>query len=143
MKCPVAGRFRPVSKRRWWASSRSTVADYTDTNGVEWDFEMSGVNAHAHISAASPKTYTGKESTELDTVNVTGAQVIITLTKKVDDFAEENKGAVEDTGKPANKPKPKPEPEKGSGLPWYAWLALGYAGYRLIKQRTGGRNYRG
>lgn len=40
------------------------------------------------------------------------------------------------------KPKPKPKPE-GSGLPWYAWLAIAYGGYRLIKRSTGGRFYRG
>lgn len=133
------------------------MAKHDDANGVTWDIKTTSVQIDqgtptesyaATVDDDSSASYVNNrvavdEETIPATVHLvwpakglpilTGKTASVTPEAAIDSFAARNAFSLVQ-----GKPKP-----SSSGLPFLAWVAIVYVGYRVIKKATSGRGYRG
>lgn len=133
------------------------MPSFDDANGVTWDIRTTSVQVGTQTPAAkfvaaiadsSPRDYSNNqfslddEDTFPDGVKITwpaGGNPILrgpgNGEAAIKSFASRQARAIAiRVGGAA---------DKKDGMPWWAWVALFYAGYRVIKKATGGKRYAG
>lgn len=130
---------------------------FEDANGVSWDIRTTSAQIGtqppierftAAVREDSPRDYSANQFS-LDDEETTPAGTFVTWPANGNPILR-GRGTGEDAIKSfASRNTTRValrvggSADKKSNIPWWAWLALFYGGYRVIKKATGGKRYAG